>query len=88
MNVADSSAVAPQPAWVPISTLLARDGSGDAAAAMFRASQLLQRPGVAQTQAILARQYSAGNDQGSALFRLAITRTREIARQDADITQA
>ena len=52
---------------------------------MFRASQLLQRPGVAQTQAILARQYSAGNDQGSALFRLAIARTREIVRQDAEI---
>ena len=52
---------------------------------MFRASQLLQRPGVAQTQAILARQYSAGNDEGSALFRLAVARTREIVRQDAEI---
>ena len=52
---------------------------------MFRASQLLQRPGVAQTQAILARQYSAGNDEGSALFRLAIARTREIVRQEAEI---
>ena len=52
---------------------------------MFRASQLLQRPGVAQTQAILARQYSAGNDQGSALFRLAVARTREIVRQEAEI---
>jgi len=46
---------------------------------------LLQRPGVAQTQAILARQYSAGNDEGSALFRLALARTREIVRQDADV---
>ena len=43
-------------------------------------AQLLQRPGVAQTQAILARQYSAGNDEGSALFRLAVARTREIVR--------
>ena len=69
----------------PYFDLLAQEGSTAAAAAMFRASQLLQRPGVAQTQAILARQYSAGNDQGSALFRLAIARTREIVRQDAEI---
>ena len=69
----------------PYFDLLAREGTTDAAAAMFRASQLLQRPGVAQTQAILARQYSAGNDQGSALFRLAIARTREIVRQDSEI---
>jgi CHAT domain-containing protein len=69
----------------PYFDLLAQDGSADAASAMFRASQLLQRPGVAQTQAILARQYSAGSDEGSALFRLALARTREIVRQDADI---
>src|SRR4030095_11172054 len=69
----------------PYFDLLARDGSANAAAAMFRASQLLQRPGVAQTQAILARQYSAGNDEGSALFRLAVARTREIVRQDAEL---
>ena len=69
----------------PYFDLLAADGSSTAAAAMFRAAQLLQRPGVAQTQAILARQYAAGNDEGSALFRLAVARTREIVRQDADI---
>lgn len=69
----------------PYFDLLAADGNGEAAAAMFRASQLLQRPGVAQTQAILARQYAAGNDEGSALFRLAVARTREIVRQDAEI---
>jgi CHAT domain-containing protein len=69
----------------PYFDLLAREGSSDAAAAMFQASQLLQRPGVAQTQAILARQYSAGSDEGSALFRLALARTREIVRQDADV---
>ena len=83
-NVADS-ATALRNLLGPYFDLLARDGSGEAAAAMFRASQLLQRPGVAQTQAILARQYSAGNDEGSALFRLAIARTREIVRQEAEI---
>ncbi|HEY0629219.1 MAG TPA: CHAT domain-containing protein, partial [Sphingomicrobium sp.] len=69
----------------PYFDLLAADGGGEAAAAMFRASQLLQRPGVAQTQAILARQYASGNDEGSALFRLAVARTRELVRQDAEI---
>jgi CHAT domain-containing protein len=79
------SAVALRNLLGPYFDLLARDGSAEAAAAMFRAAQLLQRPGVAQTQAILARQYSAGNDEGSALFRLAVARTREIVRQDAEI---
>jgi CHAT domain-containing protein len=83
-NVADSS-TALRNLLGPYFDLLASNGSGGAAAAMFRASQLLQRPGVAQTQAILARQYSAGNDQGSTLFRLAIARTREIVRQEAEI---
>lgn len=69
----------------PYFDLLAADGSSAAAESMFRASQLLQRPGVAQTQAILARQYAAGNDEGSALFRLAVARTRELVRQDAEI---
>ncbi len=69
----------------PYFDLLAADGGSEAASAMFRAAQLLQRPGVAQTQAILARQYAAGNDEGSALFRLAVARTREIVRQDAEI---
>jgi CHAT domain-containing protein len=69
----------------PYFDLLAADGGAEAAAAMFRAAQLLQRPGVAQTQAILARQYASGNDEGSALFRLAVARTREIVRQDAEI---
>ena len=71
----------------PYFDLLARDGSADASSAMFVASQMLQRPGVAQTQAILARQYSAGSDEGSALFRLAVARTREILREEGEVRQ-
>ena len=71
----------------PYFALLARDGSADAAARMFRASQALQRPGVAQTQAVLARQMSEGNDEASAMFRLAVTRTREIVRTEAEIAR-
>lgn len=61
------------------------DNDPSVAARMFTASQLLQRPGVAQTQAVLARELSEGNDEASALFRLAVTRTREIARTSAEI---
>lgn len=61
------------------------DSDPSVASRMFNASQLLQRPGVAQTQAVLARELSEGNDEASALFRLAVTRTREIARTSAEI---
>lgn len=67
----------------PYFALLAEDGSADATAEFFNAAQMLQRPGVAQTQAILARQMSEGNDEASALFRLSLNRSREIARTQA-----
>ncbi len=69
----------------PYFEMLARDGSTEAAAEMFRAAQELQRPGVAQTQAVFARQMSEGNDQAADLFRLAVARTRDIARTEAEI---
>ena len=84
-NAADDSSTALRGLLDPYFNLLAREGSSEAAAAMFLASQTLQRPGVAQTQAILARQYSGGSDEGSALFRLAVARTREILREEGEI---
>ena len=69
----------------PYFEMLARDGSAEAAAEMFRAAQELQRPGVAQTQAVFARQMSEGNDQAADLFRLSVARTRDIARTEAEI---
>lgn len=42
-----------------------------AAADVFAASQLLQRPGLAQTQAALARELSEGSDEAAQLFRTA-----------------
>jgi CHAT domain-containing protein len=71
----------------PYFDLLAQQGDAQAASSMFVASQMLQRPGVAQTQAILARQYSSGSEEGSALFRLAVARTREILREEGEIRQ-
>ena len=67
----------------PYFALLAEEGSAAATAEFFNASQMLQRPGVAQTQAILARQMSEGDDEASALFRLSLNRSREIARTQA-----
>jgi CHAT domain-containing protein len=45
---------------------------------IFAASQLLQRPGLAQTQAVLARELSGGSDEASQLFRTATNLGRAI----------
>ncbi|MGH6729310.1 MAG: CHAT domain-containing protein, partial [Sphingomicrobium sp.] len=84
-NAAGDASTALRGLLGPYFDLLAREGNSNAAAAMFLASQTLQRPGVAQTQAILARQYSGGSDEGSAMFRLAVARTREILREEGEI---
>ena len=70
----------------PYFEMLARDGSAESAALMFRAAQALARPGVAQTQAVLARQLSEGDSEASSLFRLAVARTREIARTEGELS--
>lgn len=44
----------------------------------FLAGETLVRPGVASTQAVLARELSAGDDVAARLFRQAITLTREV----------
>jgi CHAT domain-containing protein len=52
---------------------------------MFKASQMLVRPGVAQTQAVLARELSGGSGEASRLFRQAVTLTRDIERKRVEI---
>lgn len=64
--------------FAPYFRLLGQQGGEVAAADMFLASQLLQRPGLAQTQAVLARELSAGSDEAAQLFRQAINLTRSI----------
>lgn len=71
----------------PYYTLLVESGAPDAPAALFRAAQSLQRPGLARTQAVLARELSEGNDEASALFRLSVARLREIGRTEVEIAQ-
>lgn len=68
-------------------SVLAKAGDTAASKAMFDASQILQRPGVAQTQAVLARQLSEGNDEAAALFRLSLTRSRDVARAEVVVAR-
>ncbi|MEL6541613.1 MAG: CHAT domain-containing protein [Pseudomonadota bacterium] len=56
------------------------DGSPESAEAFFKASQVLIRPGVAETQSVLARRLSANSDEASRLFRQSIDLGREIER--------
>lgn len=60
--------------------LLARQGDPAALSDLFEATQILIRPGVAQTQAVLARELSGGSGEASRLFRQSVTLTRQIER--------
>jgi CHAT domain-containing protein len=60
--------------------LAARTNDPAAVADMFAASQILVRPGVAQTQALLARELSGGSDEAARMFRQSVNLTRDIER--------
>lgn len=65
----------------PYFALLAEQQDTEQAARdMFAASQLLLRPGLAQTQAVLARELSGGSDEASQLFRKATNLTRAVEK--------
>lgn len=66
----------------PYYSLLAERVESDplAANAFFKASQVLIRPGVAETQSVLARRLSANSDEASRLFRQSIDLGRDIER--------
>lgn len=63
----------------PYVDLLLKKGDDPAAAAeIFTATQLMVRPGLAQTQAVLARELTGGTDDASRLFRQSVTLTRQV----------
>ncbi|VAW03897.1 FIG01096744: hypothetical protein [hydrothermal vent metagenome] len=62
----------------PYFRLLSNDQS--AAKDFFKASQILVRPGVAETQAVLSRELSGGSDEASRLFRQSTNLARNIER--------
>lgn len=58
-----------------------------ATAELFAASQVLARPGVAQTQAVLARSLSEGSDESARLFRQSLNLTRAIERERVQLAR-
>lgn len=62
----------------PYFRLLAEDGS--ATEQFFKATQILVRPGVAETQAVLSRELSGGTDEAARLFRQSTNLARNIER--------
>lgn len=72
----------------PYVDLLLKKGDDSAAAAeIFAATQLMVRPGLAQTQAVLARELSGGTDEASRLFRQAVTLTRQAERARIELSR-
>lgn len=65
--------------------LLEGGDQAGAAGDMLVASQLLQRPGLAQTQAVLARELSGGSDEAAQLFRRTTNISRSIEQLRARI---
>lgn len=75
-------------ALAPYFALLASRGADQAAVAeMFAASQILVRPGVAQTQAVLARELSGGSDDAARLFRQSVSLTRDMERARVELAR-
>ncbi len=72
----------------PYFALLAERGADPAAAAeLFAASQVIVRPGVAQTQAVFARELSGGTDEASRLFRQSLNLTRDVERARVELAR-
>ncbi|MEI6487144.1 MAG: CHAT domain-containing protein [Sphingomonadales bacterium] len=76
-----------RPLLAPWVAALAAKGDAAAAADLFDAAQILVRPGVAQTQAVLARELSGGSDAAAALFRQSLTLSRDLVRTQGDIAR-
>ena len=73
----------------PYFRLLAQRAATDpvAVARMFTASQVMLRPGIAQTQALLARELSGGDDEAAGLFRQSVTLSRYISKATGDVSR-
>ncbi len=87
---ADATNLPPSFAYVlrPYVDLLLKKGSDPAAnAELFVATQLMVRPGLAQTQAVLARELSGGTDEASRLFRQSVTLSRQVERDRIELAR-
>ncbi|MBH1998916.1 MAG: CHAT domain-containing protein [Sphingomonadaceae bacterium] len=73
----------------PYFTLLAREipKRPELAADLFQASQLLVRPGAAETLELLSRELSAGDSEAARLFRQSVSLSRDIERSRIALAQ-
>src|SRR4051794_2872264 len=72
----------------PYVDLLLKKGADPAAnAEIFAATQLMVRPGLAQTQAVLARELTGGTDEASRLFRQSVALTRQVERARIELAR-
>ena len=70
-----------------VEILLKKGNDPQAVADLFDATQAIVRPGVAETQAILARELSGGSDEASRLFRQAVNLDRQIERARLELAR-
>ena len=70
-----------------VDLLLQKGDDPKALAEIFAATQLMVRPGLAQTQAVLARELTGGTDEASRLFRQAVTLTRQAERARIELAR-
>jgi CHAT domain-containing protein len=70
-----------------VDLLLKRGDDPKATAEAFAATQLMVRPGLAQTQAVLARELTGGTDEASRLFRQSVTLTRQAERARIELAR-
>src|SRR5438067_10817082 len=70
-----------------VELLLKKGDDPKATAEIFAATQLMVRPGLAQTQAVLARELSGGTDEASRLFRQSVALTRQVERARIELAR-
>ncbi len=70
-----------------VELLLKRENDPAAIAEIFAATQLMVRPGLAQTQAVLARELTGGTDEASRLFRQAVSLSRQVERARIELAR-
>jgi CHAT domain-containing protein len=85
----DASNLPPSFAHVlrPYVDILLKRNDSAATAEIFAATQLMTRPGLAQTQAVLARELSGGTSDASRLFRQSVNLTRQVERARIELVR-
>jgi CHAT domain-containing protein len=71
----------------PYVDILLKKNDPAATAEIFATTQLMVRPGLAQTQAVLARELSGGSSEASRLFRQSTNLTRQIERAHVELAR-